>query len=468
MTRSHADLWARLEQRARAIELPKEMLIGTATAAYQIEGAVAEDGRGQSIWDAFVRRPGVIADGTSGEVACDHYHRVPEDIALMTALNHGAYRFSIAWPRILPSGRGVVSERGLSFYDRLADALLAHAITPFATLYHWDLPQALQDEGAGWLRRGIVDDYLAYVDVVTRRLGDRVKHWTTFNELWTFTWSGYGDGTDAPGLVGGPGAALTASHHALLAHGHAVPMIRANVADAKVGIVLDVNAVSAASDTAADVAAAQRFDGCQNRWYLDALFKGAYPADMLALFGPHCPSVEDGDLATIAVGLDYLGVNVYRRSVIAAGDDWAPVNIRRVRPAGTYTSMGWEVWPRCLYDILADVHRRYAPPALYITENGAAFADAVAADGAVDDAERADYIVSHLEQVAAAVGDGMPLRGYFAWTLLDNFEWAEGYRQRFGLVHVDFATQKRTIKASGRLFAIIAASVRGDRDRERY
>ncbi len=449
-----------LSARARAIRLPAGFTIGAATAAYQIEGAVAENGRGESIWDRFTHTPGVIADGQTGDIACDHYHRWRDDIALMNQLNLNAYRFSIAWPRIIPAGRGKANEAGLTFYDRLVDGLLEAGIAPFVTLYHWDLPQALQDECGGWLRRGVVDDYLTYVDVVTRRLGDRVKQWTTFNELWTFTWWGYAFGEDAPGLKLGAKGALAAGHHALLAHGKAVPLIRANVPGAKIGIVLDLNASMPASERPEDIAATRRFDGCQNRWYLDALFRGCYPADMLEVYGGLTPDIRSGDMAAIAAPIDYLGVNVYRRSVIADGADVPPVNFTRIKPPGTYTTMGWEVYPPALYDILAYVQDSYAPGDLYITENGAAFEDEVPAVGSIVDLDRARYMIAHLEQAARAIQADIPLKGYFAWTLMDNFEWACGFSQRFGLIHVDYETQRRRMKLSGEIFAEIAGGTK--------
>jgi beta-glucosidase len=446
----------RLRARASALCFPPGMLLGTATASYQIEGAVRENGRGESIWDRFSHTPGAIRNGDTGDVACDHYHRWPDDVELMRRLGVNAYRFSIAWPRVMPQGRGAVHEAGLAFYDRLVDALLERGLEPFATLYHWDLPQALQDHGGGWLRRGIADDYVAYVDAVTRRLGDRVRHWATFNEPWTFTWSGYAFGEDAPGLKLGVEGALAAGHHVLLAHGRAVPVIRRNVPQAQVGIVLDLNTATPASERPEDVAAAHRFDGLQNRWYLDPLFRGAYPEDMLRLYGGLAPRVQGGDLALAP--LDYLGINVYRRSVIADGDDCPPVSFRRVEPPGLYTGIGWEVYPSSLHDILAYVHRNDAPPALHITENGAAFVDVIEPDGSILDLERAEYLVAHLEQAGRALRAGIPLKGYFAWTLMDNFEWAHGYGQRFGLIHVDHATQRRRIKVSGELFGMIAAA----------
>ncbi len=428
-----------------AIELPEDFVIGSATAAYQIEGAVTEDGRGPSIWDVFAHKPGKIADGSTGDIACDHYHRWPDDIALMRKLGLDAYRFSLSWPRILPTGYGAVNAEGLDFYDRLIDRLLEARITPFVTLYHWDLPQALQDNGGGWLDRGIVDAFGHYAEIAARRFGDRVKHWTTLNEPWTFCWWGYGFGEDAPGLQLGAEGALRASHHALLAHGSAVSAIRAHVRDASVGIVLDLNRVEPASDEPQDQAAARRFDGAQNRWYLDALFHGCYPDDMLQTFDKvfHQP-----DIALAKQPLDYLGVNYYRRSVIAAGNNVPPLAMQRIDPPGTYTEMGWEVWPEGLLDLVTWIDQAYAPKQLYVTENGAAFQDTVV-DGLVEDSARQRYIGAHLEQCARAIAAGVPLAGYFIWTLMDNFEWAEGFRPRFGIVHVDYSDQKRRIKASG-------------------
>jgi beta-glucosidase len=438
------------------LNFPKDFMWGAATAAYQIEGAVDEDGRGKSIWDSFSHTPGKVQNNDTGDFACDHYHRWADDIRLMQRLKLKAYRFSIAWPRIFPAGRGIVNQAGIEFYSRLADGLLEAGIVPFITLYHWDLPQSLQDEGDGWLRREIAEDFAVYADIISRALGDRVKYWATFNEPWVFTWAGYALGEDAPGWRKGIGAALTATHHAYLAHGKAVPILRANVPDGQIGIVLDLNMPEPASNRRDDIAAAQRFLGFQNRWYLDPLFRSDYPADMMRLYGELAPDVRDGDIAQIGAPLDFLGINFYRRSVIAHGSDLPPVSFRRMRPPGEYTEMGWEVSPQGLYNILKYVHDNYHPPALYVTENGAAFADKVGEDGRVHDERRVAYLREHFRQAHRAMADGVPLKGYFVWSLMDNFEWAYGYSKRFGLVYVDYRTQRRFIKDSGYFFAQVA------------
>ncbi|QBD74509.1 beta-glucosidase [Ktedonosporobacter rubrisoli] len=436
---------------------PGNFIWGAATAAYQIEGAIDEDGKGKSIWDIFSHTPGKIEHGDTGDIACDHYHRWQEDIALMRQLHLDAYRFSIAWPRILPRGRGAVNQAGLDFYSRLVDGLLEAGITPFVTLYHWDLPQALQDEGDGWQRRGIIEDFVQYTDIVTRRLGDRVKQWTTFNEPCVFTWGGYVFGEDAPGWRKSPRAALTALHHVFLAHGAAAQVIRTNVADSQVGIVLDINVAEPASAASEDIAAAYRFDGYQNRWFLDALLRGEYPSDMLELFASELPEIRAGDMQQMCVPLDYLGINTYRRSVIAQGNELAPVNYRRVQPPGEYTHIGWEVYPKGIYDILKYVHKGYKPAKLYITENGAAFIDEVSADGRIHDERRVAYLREYLSYVQRAMSEGVPVAGYFVWSLMDNFEWAVGRDKRFGIIYVDYPTQQRIIKDSGYFYAQLIA-----------
>ncbi|RIH86745.1 Beta-glucosidase A [Meiothermus luteus] len=428
-------------------DFPSDFTWGTATSAYQIEGAVAEDGRGVSIWDTFSHTPGKTRGGDTGDVACDHYHRYLEDIALMKELGVNAYRFSVAWPRVLPEGRGRVNEKGLGFYDRLVDALLAQGITPWATLYHWDLPQPLEDQG-GWPVRETAYAFAEYADLLTRRLGDRVRHWITLNEPWCSAHLGYLAGVHAPGKRD-LSLAVRAAHHLLLAHGLAVPLIRQNAPGARVGLTLNLSPGHPASPHPADIAAARRFDGFQNRWYLDPLFGFGYPKDVLALYGQAAPPVQEGDLAVIATPTDFLGVNYYSRTVVREGSE-EPYRFQYVRVGEERTAMDWEVYPEGLLELLRRLWREYRPGAIYITENGAAYPDAVGEDGEVRDLERIHYLQRHLAQCLTALQEGVPLRGYFVWSLLDNFEWAEGYSKRFGLVHVDFATQRRRLKESGR------------------
>ena len=435
---------------------PQEFTWGTATASYQIEGAVKEDGRGASIWDTFSATPGNVHNGNTGEIACDHYHRWRDDIDLMRQLNNSGYRFSIAWSRIFPTGTDTLNQKGLDFYSRLVDGLLAAGITPYVTLYHWDLPQALQDE-EGWLRRGIVDDYAAYVDAVTRAFGDRVKHWITFNEPWVFTWLGYIMGIHAPGYHSeNPRPALLATHNAYLAHGAAVPVIRRNSPEAKVGITLNLYPAYPASAKPDDLEAAARFDGYFNRWYLDPIFRGHYPADMIEFYEPYMPEIRPGDMQRMHVPLDFLGVNYYSRALVGNGEQNAIIRTRSEKPDGEYTAMGWEVYPEGLYTLLKRIHSDYSPRAIYITENGAAFEDQLTPDGQIHDERRTAYLKSHFEAAARAMEEGVPLKGYFVWSTMDNFEWAEGYSKRFGLYYVDYTTQQRILKDSGRYYADVA------------
>ncbi len=438
------------------LQFPKDFTWGTATAAYQIEGAANEDGRGASIWDTFAHTPGKTQNGDTGDVACDHYHRTRDDIQLMKALNINAYRFSIAWSRIFPQGRGRVNELGLDFYNRLVDDLLEAGITPYVTLYHWDLPQALEDEG-GWLRRGIAEDFAAYADTMSSALGDRVKHWITFNEPWCVAWLGYMIGEHAPGYTSdNPANALAATHNLYRAHGLSVPLIRRNSAEAQVGITLNVSPAEPATDKPDDMAATVFYDGWFNRWYLDPLFRGQYPADLLSFYSAFMPEIQPGDMETIAAPLDFLGVNYYSRAVIeASGNPLIP--FQGVRPEGEYTEMGWEVYPHALYTFLKRLQADYNPRAIYITENGAAYVDELTPEGRVHDEQRKAYFASHLEAVQHAVDDGVAVKGYFAWSLMDNFEWSHGYTKRFGLYYVDYATQQRTLKDSGAYYASVAA-----------
>ncbi|MFD7920873.1 GH1 family beta-glucosidase [Streptomyces sp. NPDC059740] len=438
--------------------LPADFVWGVATASYQIEGAVAEDGRAPSIWDTFSHRPGKVANGDTGDEACDHYHRWPEDIGLMRTLGVDAYRFSIAWPRVVPGGDGAVNKAGLDFYDRLVDGLLEAGVTPFATLYHWDLPQALQDRG-GWPSRETAEHFAAYASVVAERLGDRVKQWGTLNEPLCSAWIGHLEGKMAPGLTDLT-AAVRASYHLHLGHGLATAAVRAACADARVGIVNNLSPIEPASGSEADHAAARRADGHTNRWWLDPIHGRGYPQDMLDLYGVDLP-VHTGDLETIAAPLDWLGINYYFRQVVA-DDPAGPVpHARQVDPEGArHTAMGWEVHADGLEQILNRVTREYGPAAVYVTENGSAWADVVAADGSVDDPERVRYLDEHLAACDRAVAAGTPLAGYFAWSLMDNFEWAYGYDKRFGLVHVDYPTQRRTVKTSGRHYAEVVRAAR--------
>jgi beta-glucosidase len=422
---------------------PSDFVWGSASASYQVEGAADEDARGESIWDRFAATPGKVRNGEDGAIACDFYHRYPDDIGLMRDLGLDAFRFSIAWPRILPEGRGSVNNRGLDFYDRLVDALLDAGIRPFATLYHWDLPQTLEDAG-GWPARETVDAFGEYVQAVVSRLGDRPVQWITLNEPWVSAWVGYGWGHHAPGRTSERDA-LAAAHHLMLAHGRAIEILRAGAPSAKLGITLNLGHVYPESDDDAD--AARHVDGFNNRWFLDPIFRGEYPEDMLDHFADSLPDVHDGDLAEIATPLDFLGVNNYSRNLIRADrNGGGPIHVRD--PHSQYTDMGWEVYPDGLQDLLVRLRDDYAPPAIYITENGAAFPDVRGHDGHVHDPERLAYIEGHIDAVGRAVEAGVPVRGYFVWTLLDNYEWAWGYWKRFGIVYVDFPTQERVPKDS--------------------
>lgn len=440
-----------------ATTFPKGFVWGTATASYQIEGAVHEDGRGESIWDRFCHTPGHIAGGDTGDVAVDHYHRWQEDVRIMKELGVGAYRFSIAWPRVIPDGAGAVNPAGLDFYDRLVDGLLAAGIEPYVTLYHWDLPQALQDKG-GWPNRDAAAWFADYAAVVSSRLGDRVHHWITHNEPFVAAFQGYGSGDHAPGEQN-PFAALQATHHLLLSHGLAVPVLRQNGDElTQVGITLNLTWVDAASERPADVEAARRFDGIANRLFLDPLFRGAYPADLMAYGRDLAPHAEPGDLLQISAPIDFLGVNYYSRAIVAEDPGGGPLATREIVPAyAELTEMGWEIYPEGLYKLLRRVHEEYRPRAMHITENGCAIADQLL-DGRVHDERRIAYLREHFLQARRAIDEGVPLRGYFVWSLMDNFEWAYGYDKRFGLVYVDYASQERILKDSARWFQQVAAA----------
>lgn len=438
----------------RRSDFPTDFRWGCSTSSYQIEGAIHEGGRGESIWDRFCSAPGHIRDGSSGAVACDHYHRWPQDLDLARDLGVNAYRFSIAWPRVFPQGRGQQpNEPGLAFYDRLVDGMLERGLEPWATLYHWDLPQALQDAHGGWASRDTVAAFLEYTDAVTRRLGDRVKHWITHNEPWCTAMLGHHEGNHAPG-VKDHRTALQVCHHLLLSHGLAVPQIRANVAGAQVGITLSLHPIIPASESLLDRAAAVRHDGLRNRWFLDPLYGRGYPDDVLALLGDLAPQVQPGDFAAIAAPADFLGVNYYFPEVVADAPTNGPLATRVVEQPGVErTAFGWPVSPQGMVDLLTRVQRDWAPARIYLTENGSTYDDVVLPDGRVEDTQRRSYLARHLAAARQALDAGVPLEGYFAWSLLDNFEWAEGYVRRFGLTHVDYPTQRRTLKASGRWYA---------------
>jgi beta-galactosidase len=442
---------------------PEDFVWGSATASYQIEGAVAEDGRGPSIWDTFTHTPGTILDGSTGDVADDHYHRYAEDIALLAGLGMNAYRFSIAWPRIQPTGTGAVNQRGLDFYRRVAETCLEHGITPYATLYHWDLPQPLEDAG-GWLDLDTAAAFRDYAALTHDALGDVVSHWTTLNEPWCSAFLGYGLGVHAPGRTLGADA-MKAAHHLLLGHGLAVNAMRESRHTSSLGLTLNLYSVRPASDAAVDLEAVRRSDGIQNRLFLDAALLGRYPDDVLLDAGvAQWFDERSSDLEVISTPIDFLGINYYSRHTVAGPEDGvfgdpsvpsASPGSERVQTVDTgapKTQMGWEVHPDGLLDVIEMVHERAPELAVYVTENGAAYADEVAADGSVDDEERRRYFELHVDVCRQAVERGLPLRGYFAWSLLDNFEWAFGYSRRFGLVHVDYETQQRTVKKSGLWF----------------
>ena len=437
-----------------------DFLWGCATSSYQIEGAVQEDGRVESIWDRFCATSGKVRGGATGAVACDHYHRWPEDLDIARDMGMAAYRFSIAWPRIIPGVGAQPNEKGLDFYSRLVDGMLERGLQPWATLYHWDLPQYLQDQG-GWNNRATVDAYLAFVDAMTRRLGDRVKHWITHNEPWCTAIIGNFEGLHAPGLTDLK-TALQVCHHVLLSHGKAVPLIRANVPEAQVGIALSLHPLRPASGSAQDAAAVARHDGLRYRWFLDPLHGRGYPAATLADVGAAAPRVEPGDMAAIAAPVDFLGVNYYFPETVSDAPGAAPLGTHAAPPAGAQTTaLGWEVAPEGLTELLVRIARDYHPAPMFITENGSCYDDVVDANGEIEDTGRVDYLARHLAALKAAIDAGAPVRGYFAWSLIDNFEWAEGYERRFGLVHVDYQTQQRRIKRSGKWYREFLGAGRG-------
>ena len=419
---------------------PADFVWGVATSSFQIEGAAAHDGKGPSIWDQFCRVPGAIADHSNGDVACDHYHRLDADLDLVASLGVDAYRFSVSWPRVRPLGSGAWNDKGLDFYDRMVDGLLARGVKPYLTLNHWDLPAELQTQG-GWVNRDTVHRFVEYALGMHRRLGDRVAAVTTHNEPWVMAMLGHETGVFAPGIKNRAGAVQVA-HHLLLSHGLSLQALRAQGARARLGIVLNLSPVHPATDSPADRARARLEDGRLLRWYMDPLFRAEYPQDVLEFLGPDAPRMEAFDLRDIATPMDFLGLNYYSRSVVSAGRPWD------VRSSGReVTDMGWEVYPEGLTELLLRLSRDYPVPPMYVTENGCAFRDQLV-DGRVRDSQRTDYISRHITAVAEAMRQGVPMAGYMVWSLLDNFEWASGYEKRFGIVHVDYVTQTRTAKDS--------------------
>jgi beta-glucosidase len=465
-----SDLQAQVESDIElAACFPANFLWGASTAAYQVEGATREDARGLSMWDRFAATPGKTRDGDTGDIAADHYHRMAQDVDLMARLGLTAYRFSIAWPRIVPEGTGAVNVAGLDFYDRLVDRLLERGILPVATLYHWDLPQALEDHG-GWLNRATSHAFAEYAEVVARRLGDRVTRWITLNEPWCSAYLGYGTGVHAPGIRSME-AAVTAGHHLLLAHGLALPRLRTLARpDARVGIALNLTPVYAADDRQETLRSQRQAHRFHNRWFLDPIFRGTYPAGLFDGLGVPPPLIEDGDLQAIEAPIDFLGVNYYSRLLIR-GDDphssqprsapsYCDGHIVGPVPGSAYTDMGWEIYPEGLVDLLVSLQRDYGPRAITITENGAAFRDTWDGGDHIHDAQRVVYLREHLQALAVAVLLGVPVEGYFVWSLMDNFEWAEGYSRRFGIVYVDYPSQRRIVKDSGRWYAELRAAHR--------
>ncbi|MEV0729223.1 GH1 family beta-glucosidase [Polymorphospora sp. NPDC050346] len=448
------------------VTFPPDFLWGAATAAFQIEGAAAEGGRTPSIWDTFSRTPGKVLHGHTGDVACDHYHRFRDDVRLMADLGLKSYRFSVAWPRVQPGGSGPANQEGLDFYRRLVDELLENEIEPWLTLYHWDLPQPLEDAG-GWPVRDTAARFADYAALTHAALGDRVRYWTTLNEPWCSAFLGYGSGAHAPGRSDG-GDAVRAAHHLMLGHGLAVQAIRAARPDHDLGVTVNLYPVTPQTDTPGDLDAARRIDGLANRIFLDPILRGEYPADLIEDLRDVTgfEHVHDGDLAVIGTPLSVLGINYYSRHVVAApveGAEPEPYwrapsswpgseDVRFVTRGYPVTDMDWEIDAPGLVEILRRVHDEYPEVPLYVTENGSAFVDRVV-DGRVDDPERLAYFDAHLRACHEAIEAGVPLRGYFAWSLMDNFEWAWGYTKRFGMIHVDYDSQLRIPKSSARWYA---------------
>lgn len=423
-----------------ALNFPKDFVFGVATSAFQIEGAATADGKGPSIWDDFCQVPGAIADASNGNMACDHYHRLDADLDLIQGLGVDAYRFSVSWPRVRPSGSGAWNAKGLDFYERLVDGVLQRGLKPYLTLNHWDLPSALQARG-GWADRDTVHRFVEYACGLESRLGDRVASITTHNEPWVVAHLGHETGTFAPGIKS-RAVAMQVSHHLLLSHGMATTALRAQGCKGDIGIVLNLSPIHPVTESPADIAKARLEDGLLLRWYMDPLFEGRYPQDVIEHLGSDAPQVLEGDMVQISAPLDFLGVNYYTRSMASAEAPW-DVNAGGLE----LTDMGWEVYPQGLTELLTRLNDDYLLPPVYVTENGSAFKDKLEG-GRIHDERRLNYLRTHLAAVSDAVQQGVPVAGYLVWSLLDNFEWASGFEKRFGIVHVDYTTQKRTLKDS--------------------
>jgi beta-glucosidase len=441
---------------------PKNFFWGTATSAYQIEGAWQEDGKGESIWDRFAHTPGKIKNGDTGDLACDSYHRWREDIALMRAMNLNSYRFSISWPRIQPTGSGPANSKGLDYYSRLVDALLEARIRPLVTLYHWDLPQALEDAG-GWPNRDTASRFAEYAERMARTLGDRISDWMLFNEPLAFTYRGYLEGTHAPGRKSLLDF-LRASHTVNLAQGAGFRALKATRPSARVGSAFSMSPCEPATSSEEDNRAAERAHAITNIWFLEPALKGRYP-EALAFLPDAAWGVKSGDLDKMRAPLDFIGINLYYRTIASASSiierifhpqEWLfPVKVTGGEQ-GPKTDFGWEVWPQAIYEMVTRISRDFNRPVIEITESGCAYNDGPDASGAIHDTRRIDYHRQYLQALAHAISDGADVRGYHAWSLIDNFEWAEGFSQRFGLVYVDFQTQQRSLKESGRWYAKVA------------
>jgi beta-glucosidase len=421
-------------------QFPSDFVWGVATSAFQIEGAAELDGKGPSIWDSFCKQEGAIADQSNGDIACEHYARWEGDLDMIAGLGVDAYRFSVAWPRVRPTGTGAWNEKGLDFYERLVDCLLEHGLKPYLTLNHWDLPDALQARG-GWANRDTVHHFVEYAQGIQTRMGDRLSSIATHNEPWVMAVLGNESGIFAPGLKN-RAIATQVSHHLLLSHGLALQALRAQGSTAELGIVLNLSPMHPATSSEEDKIKTRLEDGKLLRWYLDPLFNASYPQDVLEHLGSDAPTVHAGDMKNIATPMDFLGVNYYSRSVVSADQTWKP------NQSGLpLTDMDWEIYPEGLTELLVRLHRDYELPNLYITENGGAFKDTIV-NGRIDDSLRTHYLQTHIAAVAAAIQQGVPMKGYMVWSLMDNFEWASGYAKRFGIVHVDYKTQVRTLKDS--------------------